>query len=61
MPRKQYVQAFQNSNFVVVRIRLPTCSSEHLSEWEDTEPELSVSPPELFSEDFFFHNHFRSI
>lgn len=49
-----------NSNIVVIRVQPPTCSSEYLSKFEDTEPELSVSP-ELFSKGFFFHSHLRSI
>lgn len=35
-----------------------TWSSENLSEWEDIDPELSVSPG-LFSEDFLRHSQLR--
>lgn len=36
----------------------PTCSSENLSECDDNDPELSVSP-RLLSEDFLLHNQLR--
>lgn len=36
---------------------LSTCSSEYLSEGEENDPELSLSPG-LLSEDFLFHSHF---
>lgn len=42
---------------VVLEWQPPTWSSENLSEWEEIDPELSVSPG-LLSEDFLFQGHF---
>lgn len=45
------VKHFQFKHTDTTSIPMPTCSSENLSERDEIEPELSVSPG-LFSDDF---------